>query len=298
MQITHIPLDDANRETTKQGTSDFPIAVYYSTLSKNILGYTPLHWHEEIQYCLITRGCVNFYVNEENFRLAAGDGIFINSGYLHMAKPVNDPHSTYICLDINPRLLAGFPGSVMEQRYVLPFLENPALSYFPLNSKADAGMLDAIHDVYTLSEAKPQGYELEILARLYHLFYQTLKHPKKAAPSQPRRKKNALVQKMLSYMSAHYSEKIQLSDIAAAASYSESACCRIFKRFTGESLMAYLKAFRLEQSTHLLVRGTLSVSDVAYACGFSSTSYFIRLFRDQFGMTPLKYQQHHCASVP
>jgi transcriptional regulator GlxA family with amidase domain len=186
----------------------------------------------------------------------------------------------------------------MEQKYVLPFLENPAFTYFPLNSKADAEMLADILAVYELSEAKPWGYELETLSRLFHLFNQTLKRRQDTAVSTPRIKKNALVQKMLSYMSAHYSEKIQLSDIAAAASYSESECCRTFKRFTGESIMSYLKTFRLEQSTHLLTQSGLSVSDVAYACGFSSTSYFIRLFREQFGLTPHCYQQKHLRQRP
>ena len=42
-----------------------------------------------------------------------------------MARPVKDPDSSYICLDIAPQLLSGFAGSVMEQKYLLPALADP-----------------------------------------------------------------------------------------------------------------------------------------------------------------------------
>lgn len=293
MQVINIPLDSENRETTKQGTATFPIAIYYSVLSKNVLGYTPLHWHEEIQYCLITRGCVDFYVNEKTYRLYDGDGIFINSGYLHMAKPIDNPHSSYICLDINPRLLAGFPGSVMEQRYVFDLLDDASLAYFNLKKDDDSAMLQAIRQIYHLNETKADGYELLILSSLYQIFYETLQKRQKNKVSAKGIKANTLIQKIVSYLNAHFSEKILLKDIAAATAYSESECCRVFKRFTGESIFSYLKALRLEQSTHLLTHTDDTIANIAYRCGFSSTSYFIKAFHDQFGTTPLKYRRRY-----
>ncbi|MGI6556354.1 MAG: AraC family transcriptional regulator [Pseudoramibacter sp.] len=293
MQVTNIPLDPAGRETTQQGPTSFPMAVYHSVMSRNVFGYTPLHWHEEIQYCLMTRGSVDFTVNEKNFRLENGDGIFINSGFLHMAKPVSDLHSTYICLDINPRLLAGFPGSLMEQKYVMNLLEDPSLSYFPLskNNDRNTAALQAIKTIYNLSEDASEGKELLILSELYRLLFETLKKRKKNKTPASGKKANVLVQKILAYMAAHYSEKILLCDIAEATAYSESECCRIFKRFTGESIFSYLKTFRLEQSTYLLSNSEDNIADIAYHCGFSSTSYFIKMFREQFGTTPHKYRK-------
>ena len=47
MQVTDIAVTKENRESTRHGSAAFPIAVYYSIMSKNILGYTKLHWHEE-----------------------------------------------------------------------------------------------------------------------------------------------------------------------------------------------------------------------------------------------------------
>lgn len=91
MQISTISVDAQNRESTRHGTHGFPMAVYNSILSRNVLGYTRLHWHEELQFCAVVQGTVTFSVNEASWRLETGDGIFINSGYLHMARPLGNP---------------------------------------------------------------------------------------------------------------------------------------------------------------------------------------------------------------
>ncbi|WP_270420778.1 helix-turn-helix transcriptional regulator [Acidaminococcus massiliensis] len=100
-----------------------------------------------------------------------------------------------------------------------------------------------------------------------------------------------MAQRILSYLTAHYGEKITLAQIAAYASYTESECCRIFKRFTGESIFAYLRELRLEQSVRLLDSTDQSISEIGENCGFRSPSYYIEAFRQQFHCTPFQYRK-------
>lgn len=178
MQVTNIPVDARNRESTRHGTHGFPMAVYNSILSRNVLGYTRLHWHEELQFCAVVQGTVTFSVNEASCQLETGDGIFINSGYLHMARPLGNPDAGYICLDIHPRLLCGFPGSVLEQDYVLPALSDPVLTARPLYRKDpwQADVLQKIREIYQESETKRPGWELLATARVYEIFAAILCH--------------------------------------------------------------------------------------------------------------------------
>lgn len=292
MQVTNIPVSKDHRETTRQGRPEFPIAVYYSVMSSNVLGYTKLHWHEELQFCLVTRGKIRFFVEEESVLLQTGDGIFINSGYLHMARPVEDPDSTYICLDVHARLLSGFPGSVMDNKYFHPLLTDSAADFLSLREEEpwQKAVLDQIRRIYDLSESSAFGYELSILSSLYQMFADLAAHRSKPAAGCRKSRNNEAAQKILSYLASHYSEKITLSDIAACASFAESECCRIFKRYSGESIFNYLRDYRLEQSTYLLRSTDRSISDIAYDCGFNSTSYYIKAFRDLFHITPKKYR--------
>ncbi|MBP3227861.1 MAG: AraC family transcriptional regulator [Bacteroidaceae bacterium] len=72
----------------------------------------------------------------------------------------------------------------------------------------------------------------------------------------------------------------------------------IFKQYSGyDNLPAYVTALRLEHSCLMLrEEPSLTVRDVAEASGFGDTRYFLRLFREQFGMTPSQYRCKHKAS--
>lgn len=293
MQVTNIPLDADNRESTQHGDLGFPIAMYYSIMSKNVLGYTPLHWHDAMQFCAVVKGNIRFHVKEKEYFLETGDGIFVNSGCLHMAKPEGDPDSTYICMDFEPPMLASFSGSAVEQQYLLPALTDPELESVCLRQSVpwQAEILSEIHASYACYTGQQPYYELETTIRLQQMFLLLLRHQPHGAGGHKKSRSNAVVQRIISYMGQHYGEKITLEDIADDASYTRSECCRVFKKFTGESIFSYLRSFRLERSTYMLQNTDQSVSDIAYACGFSSTSYYIEAFRAQFDMTPRQYRQ-------
>ena len=293
MQVRDIRVDADKRELTMQWSADFPLAVYYSVMSRNILGYTRLHWHRELQFCLVTTGAIRFSVKEAQFLLQEGEGIFINSGLLHMARPVDNPDSSYICLDVSPRLLSGFSGSAMEQRYVLPLLTDADFGCLKLcpETEWETEILRKIREIHVLREAEEYGWQLEALSRLYRILLLLLQHRPAAERSRRSSQANASVQKILAHIGAHYAEPLSLGDIAAVTAYTESECCRIFRRFTGESIFSYLRSYRLEQSIGLLCGTEMSVSEIAYCCGFRSSSYYIEAFRKQLGTTPLRYRR-------
>ena len=294
MQILRVPIDPAGMETTKHGSFSFPLAIYHSVMSKNVLGHTPWHWHGEIQFCLVTKGSIRFLVNEKRYLLQAGDGVFINSGYLHMAKPVGGPDSAYICLDADPRLLTAFPGSVLETRYVAPFLKDPAMEDRQLAPGIpwQKELLDRVSRAYTLFEEQRFGYELRLTTLLQEMWLLLLEHrPQSAELSHSRLQENAVVQGILSYISQNFDRHITLEAIARAVSFSGSECCRLFKKVTGDTIFSYLKSYRLARGMELLRDTQLSVSQIAYDTGFCSTSYFIEVFRAQKGITPLQYRK-------
>ena len=98
---------------------------------------------------------------------------------------------------------------------------------------------------------------------------------------------------ILMYIQEHYAEKITLADIAATANICQSECCRFFKKHMNESLFDYLLSFRIEKSLPLLVDQQLSITEISNLCGFSSSSYYTKVFREHMGCTPTAYQAGH-----
>lgn len=103
---------------------------------------------------------------------------------------------------------------------------------------------------------------------------------------------NEHVQKALDYVENHYSEDISISDLAGHSCCSEYHFSRLFKKEIGYSPYEYILKFRINKAKNLLKNTGGTVGEIAEGVGFSSTSNFIRTFRELEGMTPLRYRRY------
>lgn len=221
--------------------------------------------------------------------------MFINSGSLHMVKPVQDSESTYLCIDIHPRFISSFPGSVLETRYITPYLKRGNFNDLLLKPEVDwqYDILEKLQQMDSLYEQKDFGYELELCSIMMQIWKSLILHiSKKTEKLQANNSNRSMaVQEILSYISQHYGESVTLDQIAKELSFSTSECCRMFKKVTGETIFSYLLTYRIVKATELLRETELSISDIAYETGFGSTSYFIEKFKEKTGTTPLKFRK-------
>lgn len=84
---------------------------------------------------------------------------------------------------------------------------------------------------------------------------------------------------------------VTLGGISKHLGRSSSYISHIFKKNTGRSIRAYCNELKLFEAQKLLSATDLSVTEVAFEAGFEDTAYFIRLFRETYGITPNKYKK-------
>lgn len=295
MQVIQVPVDDTRRETTLHGQPDFPLAVYQSARSLNDFGEIPWHWHEELQFCLVTRGTVEFLVGETRYLVRAGEGIYIDQGYIHSARIVGDPASHYLCLNFDRILLYGFPGSVLYRKYIEPFQADSALAAIPLVPDADwqSLILQGIYFIDEQMKGSAFGREYEILQCLFAMWQALVLHrPVPELADRPSRlANNETVQRIISYVEDHYRERITLDAIGHAIAFCPEECCRLFKRVTGDTIFAYLLQYRLARAVEQLNEPNAVIGQIALDCGFCSASHFIEAFRTRYRMTPRQYMR-------
>ena len=65
----------------------------------------------------------------------------------------------------------------------------------------------------------------------------------------------------------------------------------IFKKETGENIIKYLTDYRMEQAKVFLDEGVLKIVQIAKQCGYENQSYFNRLFKNAYGITPKQYRE-------
>lgn len=98
--------------------------------------------------------------------------------------------------------------------------------------------------------------------------------------------------KIESLCSSLYAEAFPLSLLAEELHLSERQIERIIKRHYGMGFHALITSYRMREAKGLLLKGA-SVSEVAEAVGYSSSSAFHRAFRLHFGMTPNEYMREN-----
>ena len=81
-----------------------------------------------------------------------------------------------------------------------------------------------------------------------------------------------------------------ISDITEKYNLSDYTASKIIRDKTKMNFKRYLTHVRLETAKNLLNRTEKSIQDIAVECGFSSSSYFIRVFKTEIGLTPLQYR--------
>lgn len=91
------------------------------------------------------------------------------------------------------------------------------------------------------------------------------------------------------FMERHFSEKIELKQIAATAFMSRFHYIRMFKRIYGLSPRQFLKDLRLNKGKELLKNG-FNIYDVCFAVGYDSLPTFCKVFKKATGYSPKAYQ--------
>lgn len=99
-----------------------------------------------------------------------------------------------------------------------------------------------------------------------------------------------LAEGIRSYIDGHLEEDISLDMLSAHFYISQKHLCKIFKEETGETFSRYITRRRMEEAGKLLVNMEMSVEQVGAALGYHSPSYFIKKFREYYGVTPKYYR--------
>ena len=93
------------------------------------------------------------------------------------------------------------------------------------------------------------------------------------------------------YIKEHLAENLSREELADTVYLTSDYLSHLFKKETGYSLTNYIIHERIEKAKLLLAQKSMSIRDVASACGFDNVSYFSKQFRSITGMTPREYRK-------
>ena len=99
----------------------------------------------------------------------------------------------------------------------------------------------------------------------------------------------AAVAKIVSYIGDHYMQNITLADVCKETDLSKQYCMRVFHKYMQTTIGDYILDLRMRHAAYLLRNTYMNVNQAADYLGFSSTSYFSRVFKKYYGVSPSAY---------
>lgn len=273
---------------------DFPYIASRAELDKYIGRFVPWHWHRAVELFYMESGSLAYHTPHGKIEFPAGSGGMVNANVLHMTKAVSQTEKNSQILHIfDTSLLAGEQGSRIEKQYIAPIVTAPQIEIipvFPGNALQDH-ILKLILEAFYLP-ANEFGYEMKLREALSEIWLML------SELSQPMLEQgggfgrnNEKIKLMMIYIHEHYSEKISIRELAAAAYLSERECFRVFHDYLHMTPVDYIKNYRLQRACQMLTKGQESVTTVSHACGLGSSSYFGKVFREYAHCTPLEYRR-------
>ena len=98
------------------------------------------------------------------------------------------------------------------------------------------------------------------------------------------------VQETVDILSDRCAEELRVSELAARFYMEQNSFTRRFKKYTGKTPKEYQMECRMERARHLIAESGMSLSEIAASCGFGSHSFFSKVFKQLYGVTPTEYR--------
>lgn len=160
------------------------------------------------------------------------------------------------------------------------------------NGRSILDLLERLCDI----KKTDYGYELTVLSAVSDLWLKTLEYVNSGNRSADKRNgtfKNKTIKAMILYVQEHYREIISVDALATAAHISRSECFRCFKYYTGKTPIDYINSYRLSAAAKLLTDTEKTIAEICNTCGFANQSYFGKLFKQHYGISPLLFRNNN-----
>lgn len=282
------------KEKTQHGDSLMPVRFYHCAVP-NDYQILPLHWHEEMEITMITEGSIDYDINFETFSVGKGDLLLISPHILHSAheKPGTAMISDSLVFHLD------FLGCQTPDSCTIKFL-NPILSgkfrLRPVIRPAEPGypeMAACFQELLRCFADRHFGYELyakELFFHFLRLIYQNgyvMKNEENRGDFEAAEK----LKDVLAYIQEHDGDVITIRELADICHFSQSHFMNFFKRYTGITCVDYINQYRITRAAADLAETDRQIMDIALDHGYRNISYFNKVFREKFGVTPGQYRK-------
>ena len=264
-----------------------PPITYHNTRGFYIEKYTrkkpmtEMHYHRVFELYYTVEGERDYFVGDQHFKLVKHDLLFIPSGVLH--RTVGKGAT---------RFLIYFSQSFMERFFAKETLKN-LLPEKPFVFSPKGKCVEQLNEAFSAllfdfneqERSKSKTDSIKLAGGLFKILLLIATEENSYTPPEKEDRLSGIIR----YINANFATIEKIEDVAVKFFISKYHLCHLFKEHLGVSLISYLNTIRIRAACKLLREGKKKMADISTACGFNSTSYFCKVFKDEKGVSPGNY---------
>lgn len=268
----------------------FPYNTYLCSIPLDFT-LVPAHWHKDVELIVIKKGIGTIAVDMEPQTVSAGDIILVRPGQIHSISQHESDTMEYENILFRPDLLYSQNTDLRTLEYFdLYFnLEYDLPWHIDHSNSCHKELAECINAIDTLCSERPRYYELSVKGYLFQFFYLLFSCQESPVYSTGRKSLDK-VKQMIAYIEEHYMEPISVQSAADYLGFSNSHFMKFFKQNMHTTFTSYLNHYRLTIAGRLLLTTDDNILVISEKTGFNNLSYFNRLFKQYFHMTPREYR--------
>ncbi len=254
----------------------------------------PKHKHNYIEVIYMCKGETVHFIDGETVVLKTGELLFLNQHATQEILPAGEGDIGVNFIILPEFFDTAFEMMGEEENLLRDFLVgclcfDPRYASYLHFQVADVLPVQNLVEnmVWTLLSDQPNKRSINQIT-MGLLFLQLMHYTDKISHTLESFEQKLIFQ-VLTYIDENYKEG-ELTELASLLNYNIYWLSRAIKRLTGRTYKELLQIKRLNQASFLLLNTRLSVTGISIAVGYDNTSYFHRIFRNYYGMSPKEYR--------
>ncbi|MCM1188119.1 MAG: AraC family transcriptional regulator [bacterium] len=254
----------------------------------------PRHTHNYIEVIYMCSGSTHHVVNGEDVFLEQGELLFLSQWAVQEIYPagLNDIAVNFIVMPefFEYGLSMMEPEENLLRSFIIDCLrgEDKTAGYLHFKVADVLPVQNLVENlIWTIWNRQPNKRRAN-QATMGLLFLQLMNCTDRLETEENAGRQRLMIS-VLSYIETNYRDG-ELTELAERLHYDVYWLSREIRRRTGKTYTELVQTKRLSQAAFLLTTTGRSVMDVASAVGYGNISYFHRIFREKYGVTPRKYR--------
>ena len=250
---------------------------YYNKAIDRKYSESTQHYHPHYEIYYMKEGRCRYFIDDRSYDVEAGDIVFIPKGCIHRAHYFGQIHSRLLINCTEDYIPDVICEHLSESRYVY-------------RSREIAKHVEKLFLQIEYEYTHPDEFtKASLMCFTSQIFFLMLRHPgnhEEAATG------NDLVDSVVKYIRQNFTNDIKLSAVAKMKSVSVEHLSRTFKLCTGFGFNEYVTLLRLRHAEEMIKSNPeMTISEIAYECGFNDGNYFSYKFKKMYGIPPIKARE-------